>query len=336
MTSLNNLKKIIPPDQAVANKALSAGLQQVKDIFNTNTPELAAAISALESNKGLDLINDLESPLPVQIQNFWINNLGTGTGPGNTITVMDMVGTAAGNTIVSALNQAGNTLAYMQQQGYLDRLTFDGGTASNPNNGVYAVMQYCLDGSYTSFFGNVVIIPSPLPGAGTYANVDQAFATGLIPAANGIINNIASVHAVPVQDTNQAFNTAATQVSINYTNLTLAGIDIANVVNGIGDGNLLANNKSSVLSLGTSLHDVGLEVEQYGAAEFFESVANLDDISGQAVIASMREGRNIALLNAVGVLLDTQIPGVGLNPVISNNLSSGQYTVSEAAGNVVT
>lgn len=334
MDSYSRLSKILPPDQALANMALSRSLRQIKDVFNSNMPELSQAIQGLESNKGLPLVSALETPIPTETYDFWVNTFATGTGPGNTITTMDLVGTAAGNTISPALSQAGNVLQQMTDQGYLDDLVFDGGSPTNANNGVYTVMQYCLDGAYSTFLGNV-IIPAPLPGAGSYANVEAAFSTGLIPAANVIISNIASSYPDLVGNTNQAWTAAATQVSTNYVNLQNAGIDIANVVLGTSTGNLVANNKSSVLSLGASLHDIGLDVEQYGAAEFFEAVANTNNLQGQAVISCMREGRNIALLNAVGVTLDTQLSDINTNVTVSNNLSVGQYTVSEAAGNVI-
>ena len=64
MTTYNTLKKIIPPDQALANQALSRSLRQVKDIFNTDLPTLSAAVSQLESNKDLTLINDLTQGQP--------------------------------------------------------------------------------------------------------------------------------------------------------------------------------------------------------------------------------------------------------------------------------
>jgi hypothetical protein len=58
-------------------------------------------------------------------------------------------------------------------------------------------------------------------------------------------------------------------------------------------------------------------------------------VTGQAVIASMREGRNIAVLNAVGINLDTQLVDVNENTTVDNNISSAQYSASEARANIV-
>jgi len=49
----------------------------------------------------------------------------------------------------------------------------------------------------------------------------------------------------------------------------------------------------------------------------------------------MREGRNIAVLNAVGIQLDTQLVDVNANTTVANNLQDAQYTVAQARANIV-
>ena len=133
---------------------------------------------------------------------------------------------------------------------------------------------------------------------------------------------------------NDAFDAMADQLTINVTNCQAAGLDIGNIVNDISNANLVSNDASSTLSLVTSLHDIGLDVTEGGSAQWFESVANTGTVTGQAVIASMREGRNIAVLSAVGINLDTQLPDVNPNPVLANNLGNAQYSVSQAQANI--
>ena len=70
MSNYDTLKKIIPPDQALANQALSRSLRQVKDIFNTDLPTLSAAVETLESNRDLGLINALTEPIPEVVTDF--------------------------------------------------------------------------------------------------------------------------------------------------------------------------------------------------------------------------------------------------------------------------
>jgi hypothetical protein len=349
MTTYNRLKNIIPPDQALANQAISRSLRQVKQIFNADLPSLAQAVGNLETNKGLDQINALTSPFPPSVSNFWSNVFATGTGPGNTITVNDVIGTAAGNTVTQAISTTTSVIQQLNNMGALAPLTGNGGSSTSSVNGVYTVMQYTLAGAYTTSVSDggdppvityTITIPSPLPGAGTYGPsssltevLDDAF-TVLIATGNAVISNIASTYSELSSIANQATAAIAGQLAINVENSIAAGIDIGNVVNDPANANLIPNAVSSSLSLVTRLHDIGLDVSEGGSAQFFEQVANRQDLSGQAIISSMREGRNIAVLNAVGINLDTQINNFNPNIVIANNLSNSQYTVDEARANI--
>lgn len=349
MTTYNQLKKIIPPDQALANQALSRSLRQVKEIFDTDLPSLAQAVSNLESNKDLDLINSLDTPLPPAVADFWGNTFATGTGPGNTITINDVVGVAAGVTINDELPTVTSVISDLSTAGALDPLIANGGSAGSTVNGLYTQMQYCLDGAYTVVIdpGPPVIISVTIPrtayfnppvgGSVSFGSVDDAFGDptqGLIHWANVAISNIATSYSEQANVSNQSYDSMAYQLELNVTNANLAGIDIGNVVNDIANANLIPNSISTSLGIASRLHDIGLDVTEGGAAQFFEAVANTSNLPGQAVIASMREGRNIAILNAVGIELDTQLSDLNPNQTVANNLSDAQYTVSEARANI--
>ena len=341
MTTYNSLKKIIPPDQALANQALSRSLRQVKDIFRSDLPSLSAAVSQLESNKDLNLINDLSTPVPSTITAFIGNTLATGTGPGNTITTNDMIGIAAGATASTEIPVVVNVLTNLNQAGSLLPLTRDGGTSFSTNNGLYTLMQYALTGVYSDNgdIQDVTNIPNTLyyPGA-TFANVDLAFSTastGLIAVANSWISAIAANNAAAASQANQATNACAQQLVLNVNNCIAAGINIGAVVNDPANANLISNSVSTSLGLAAQLHDIGLDVTEGGAAQFFEQVANTSNRAGQSVIASMREGRNIAVLNAVGIPLDTQLVDVNPDQTVANNLQDAQYTVAQATANII-
>jgi hypothetical protein len=57
----------------------------------------------------------------------------------------------------------------------------------------------------------------------------------------------------------------------------------------------------------SSLHDIGTDVSKDGPNQLFTAMANVQQQAGQAVIASFREGRNIAALGNAGVGTDTQL-----------------------------
>ena len=342
MSNYDTLKKIIPADQALANQALSRSLRQVKDIFNTDLPTLSAAVEALESNKDLDLVNALTEPIPEVVTDFIGNTLATGTGPGNTITINDVVGVAAGVTINDELPTVTTVVSDLADIGALDPLTGNGGSSGSVNNGIYTLMSYALTGVY-SMDGNVAnstTIPNTTyySGPQTFANVDLAFSTanvGLIATANTAIANIATTYSNVVVIANDATNACAEQLNLNVINCTAAGIEIGNIVNDPANANLVSNSITTSLGLASQLHDIGLDVSQGGAAQFFEQVANANNLSGQSVIASMREGRNIAVLNAVGIQLDTQLIDVNANTTVANNLGDGQYTAAQAQANII-
>lgn len=341
MSEYDRLKKIIPPDQALANQALSRSLRQVKKIFETDLRDLSQAVSVLESNKDLDLINSLDQPLPSAVANFWANTFPTGTGAGNAITTNDVIGVAAGATINSELPVVTDVLTELDNLGQLNPLSGNGGSSGSSLNGIYTLMSYALAGAYS--MGGDVTMPTTIPATnyyagGTFADVETAFSAGggLISAANGWISNIATVNSNLAAVSNSATDAMANQLLLNQNNLILAGIDVANVVIGDwGNANIVSNQQSSSLSLVNRLHEIGLDVSEGGAAQFFEQTANMSSVTGQAVISSMREGRNIAVLNAVGITLDTQLPDVNANTPVANNLSSAQYTASQARANIV-
>lgn len=322
MSDINNLKKIIPPDQAVANKAMARSLQQVKRIFGTTSEELAAAVTTLETTAGLPLIANLTTPVPQSVVNVYQNNVGNGTGAGGAITLDDIIGTAAGVVHNDELPVAANVVTQLQSSGALDSLTANAGPSSSAS-GAYTIMQYLLQGTYTGSLDPdnplafVVTIPAGVAGSGSYGpgsrlQVQSDAMLAVINAANVRINNIVASNANLVTRANQAYTAMAQELQLNKENQAKAGIRFAE---------LEANNQSAVLSVITNLHDLGTQDSRGGAASFLENTANLATLSGQAVVASMREGRNINKMNDVGLLLDTQIT-VGADQPAANLLPS--------------
>lgn len=333
MSKYDELKKVIPPDQALANQALSRSLRQVKKIFETDLPSVATTVSVLESNKDLNLINQLEAPLPPAVANFWGNSFPTGTGAGNAITTNDVIGVAAGVTVNDQLPVVTNVVTTLTNLGALNPLTANTGLPSSPNNGIYTQMSYTLGNAY----GPSPIIPATIYWAGgSFGNIDDAFANGLIPAASAAISSIASSYSNLATQSNDATTAMANQLVTNQNNLVLAGIDVANVVTGdFANANIQSNANTTALAFTTRLQELGLDVSEGGTAQFLEQVANTSTVSGQGVIASMREGRNIAVLNAIGIQTDTQLPDVNANTSIANNLQDAQYSAAQARANIV-
>jgi hypothetical protein len=295
------LSKIIPPAQALASQAIADSLQQVKNIFQLTLPVLARTVSATETNSGLGDITALTKPVPASVAANINSTLATGTGPNGTLTLFDFMGATAGIPYTAEFTSIANTINSMQSANALYTLT-------DSTNGVYTVMQDTLNGDYTTIINPspieiTITIPPGLPGAGTYGNLDAAFSTGLIPAAANLIANVATNNASNASSMNSSFTTMAQQLSAETNNLVLAQVTF---------GDLAANSRSSIMSLGSSLHDIGTDVAPDGQNDFFTAIADTSNQYGQAIIASFREGRNIKVFDNAGIGSDTQIPATAV------------------------
>jgi hypothetical protein len=315
----SQLKKIIPPDQALANKALQAGLSQVKSIFNSTLQLTSAATLKMETNKGLNLINSLTDPLPTSVSDFYKQTYASGTGINGTILLTDVIGSAAGWVVNGAV---ANTTAILTQLTSAGSLT----TLTSGTNGVFTVMQNAINGVYgvPDGMGNVMTIPGGLPGAGTYNTYDESFTgpgspgTGLIPAAYSLIGTIVTNNSTAVANANSNWSNVAAQLALETTNLYKAGIVFADLVAGTVPNSIVSG-----------LPQYGLDTSVGGGAWYFESIADLSTIGGQAVISTMREARNQARLQNAGIETEIIVSDTVVQPQAT--LSSGQYTVAEAA-----
>lgn len=282
-TGCDQLAKIIPPDQAVATRAVVAALAQIKGIESADLPELAAAAANLETLKGLPLVQDLTQPVPDATTSYYQNSFATGTGEFGTFTINDLLGTAAGANVTGLMKQVTSTLNSIT----LTNLT-----------SIYSNMLDTVQGDYGTFAGPVTI-PSG-PAAGVYANGNDAFTTGLIPAATTIISGLISTYPVETATLNTAFNSICQQIETEGENQARAGINY-------NDG-AESDNQTSVLSFVGSLPQYGQLNSPGGPAEFLNTVADTLVLSGQAIVGALREGRNSAALNATGLNANNQVP----------------------------
>ena len=280
MDGYRTLRNIIPPDQALANKALSVSLMQITNITNMTLPQLAKAYGAVQLNTGLPAIENQTTPVTPVATNYFTtqSGLATGTGPNNTLLLTDVIGSATGAGIVAPLSNTTNTLTTLTTQGTLTTLT-----------SIYVTMLAVVNGNYGT---NPVVIPIGQPAAGTYASQNLAFTTGLIPAA---YTEIAAIIASKPNETT-AMTKEFTEIAIH-----IVGERYYQVKAGLDIGNLTANSQTSVMSLIGSLPQYGKNIAAGGSAEFLTAVADISTPGGQAVIATMNEGRSRTELVANGV-----------------------------------
>jgi len=100
--------------------------------------------------------------------------------------------------------------------------------------------------------------------------------------------------------------------------------------------NLIPNNSPTVYSVINSLPSYGRQTEQGGLAQFWEGVANISTFTGQAVVATLREGINQSLLGNAGVQTNAVVPSDPNPPVAQANLIPSTYTAQQAAILIIT
>ena len=334
MIAYDRLSQIIPSDQALAAKALATSLQQISGVPNMTLPVLANAVVNLQTTNNLPLISALTQAVPTSVSNYLANIADTA---GNSVVVCDVLGIAAGYQVtdyfLSTVSTFANTnIAYLTT--------------------VYQTMNSVVGNVYGDPVNGPVIIPGGQPAAGTYyANIgnvgnvsnvvlssaaDSAFTgtggdtpptgPGLLPVATNAIVSIATTSSAQVSTLNSYFTSMAAQVTQEKNLQSKAQIDFAN---------LIPNNSPTVYSLVYNLPSYGVQTEAGGMAQFWEGVANISTFTGQAVVATLREGVNLALLGNAGIRTNTLVPSDPNPPLAQANLIPSTYTAAQAANAVV-
>jgi hypothetical protein len=322
MSTYNQLKNIVPADQALASKALQAGLEQVKNIRDTTLPAVSDAAVGLETTKGLDGISDLTAPLPANVIAYFQTQFYNGSGPFGTLYLTDVIGTPTGCIVSPSLQSVSSTLNTMTVEGDFATLT--------GNQQVYATMETAISGVWTADDpmnpGNFyTTIPGGWVASGTYGpansageSIQDAFTSGLTPAMVSVVGVIVAANPVQVANTTSAFGNICVSLITENTNLNLADVQFAN---------LLAN--QAPWSLVYGLASDGLDTTEGGSAYVLQSLANLTTQGGQAIIATMREARNQARLSTAGLETDITVSDTGPTP--QADLGRGEYTAAEAS-----
>ena len=269
----------------------------------------------IETLKNLTLIENQSQPLSDSVKDFYLDTYAGGTGPDGTYLITDFFGTAAGVPGTGSLTTVINILNARLADGTLSNLAQ-----------IYLVMKNVVSGVYGDPVVGPVVIPSGLPGAGTYTGTmsespaEQAFLV-LVPLAQTAITTAATAMGTDTTALNNAFVGMATHVTKEVQNQTKATIDLAE---------LATDDQASVMALTTSFTSLGTDVAVGQAAQFFESVADINSVPGQAIVGAMREGRNQVQLSSVGINGYDIVPDQPEIPPPAASLLNSSYTVNEA------
>ena len=329
-----DLGKVIPPAQAVSNKAVQVALEQITNITNTTLPVLAATIntaprtpwnintSYLADNLVADApaVNGLAQLSPdtvfyraqqdvpagtnINDTNYW---LPTTAGCGlSTMSGLPLIQAQTSAIDPSVASYFSNSLA--TGAGPSGTITTCNviGTAIDSGN---IAAQLAIA---TSAMANIVTLD-----ASNIANINSAY-LAIAGAANATVV-VANITRANGNITN-IYNNANTQVVANVATLNTAWSAIANVLStektyqtsaGIDYTNLQSGEKVSTMSFVQQLPIYGTQTSSCGPAYFLGQVANTSVLGGQAVVGAMREGKNNQCLGEARLNVDT-IPSATL------------------------
>ena len=227
----------------------------------------------METLKGLPLVEDVTKPVPDTVTTYYKDTFAKGTGEFGTFTMQDFLGSATGTVTKNSMQNIVATLRNMN----ISALTT-----------LYNQMLLTVQGVYNDpMYPPQIIIPSG-PAAGTYANGNTAFTSGLIPAANSLISSLISTYPSSTTSLNNSTNAICEQYVYEYTNQTKAGLTFADLVSG---------SQQSTISFTSGLASAGLDTQIGGQSSYLSSVANSATEPGQAILGSLREGRNNTLMD---------------------------------------
>ena len=332
MITLDRLQQIIPADQALANKALSIALSQVSGITNTPLPTFAAAVKSVETTKNLPAISSLPTAVPPNVANYYTSTLAVGSGANGDVMITDILGLAAGWIATDAFTQTVKIFATMD----LTKLTQ-----------VYNTMYHAMNGDYGPTDSGPLVIPAGLPCHGTYIgtevdtpnpNPPPDNLVGYDPTAISLamaclfgsaaseIANLESAYPSQTLQLNTLWNSMAHQVAQENSLQSLIKLNFSN---------LTANDKNSIYGFLYSLPTYGRQTEVGGVTWFIENMADLTTFGGQAIVASLREGRNQVALSSTGIYTNSSIPADPIPPPPTAPLIPSSYSSSEAAAVVI-
>ena len=269
--------------------------------------ETAAYSQKLGTLKGLDLVANTTTPVPAAVAAYYQNTLAKGSGPNGTYLTTDFFGSAAGIPYNNYLASVTSTISAQLAAGTLTTL-----------DTVYSYMVNLIIDVYG--LPGAIALPAPYNTGNPYASYDAALAV-LITAADAAIGTAITAMGTATATLNTAWTEMTTHSANEATFQTQASINYAT---------LTAGAQLPITAFIPALAGYGQETQTGMAAQFLESIANTANQSGQAMVGALREGRNTAGINAVGLKADNDVPQLPNAVPPQATLSGSEYTPAEA------
>lgn len=311
----DELGKIIPQADAVANKAIQVALQQIPAIANSTLPALAETARGFTDQPWNPaqpyLVNDLvanEEPVPEFYRAQ--QDVPAGIDIGNTSywlpTSLDGLSTLAGLPLVQ-------DLVTPVPAAVTSFFSNNVATGSGPEGTITTcdVLGTAIDyNNIAATFNTATATITALDGAGTLNALKATYAAMLtaandaamiadIATANTDISNVIAAAAGSTATLNTAFVTIAQSISDEKSLQTRAGINYFELPPG---------EQVSVMAFVQNLAGYAQLTADCEAAEFLEQIADTSIVGGQALIGAMREARNKQVIQDSNLFMFNNVP----------------------------
>jgi len=289
----------MPDDLAKTNYAFILSLGQIKGIINSTPQQIGVTASTIENNDGLALTGNLTEALPAATIEFFLEEMGGGTGPDDTFYLTDIVGTPAGIPHVENIATMNNNIIMFQTAGDLDDIAE-----------ILLVMRNVVNGVYDTVNDGEVDIPAGNPAEGLWPSRNAAI-NELIDELQTAASALITLYPTETTDATSAFNGSISSIKLELLQLWATEIKFrttyvpAYQTNSASQDGLPAD-KKTVIAFAESLHSFGKKTDKRNIAEILEATAT-DTLGGNAIIAAMREGRNLDKLSESGIMSDNLI-----------------------------
>lgn len=296
---------VLPKDQIDAAYAVRESLLQVRNITQISATGLIDVTRKLESNFGLDVVNNLSVPVPSNVQSFYDNEFAQGTGVAGRYYIADGVGTPAGivhnDELPVAINHL-KSIDFSEVITLLDDLKIFFTDAYN-NDSSRPLGEYCDESDPIGFPGeqsrvtNTATLPAPIgTTVSTYTAGVQAYAAEITPILDALLTE------TPYPNGYSPFVKMAEQMKRELGMFEKAEI--------VFEGQ--RTSPRVLQGLMDRLHTMGKENAKLGPAELLDKLAIRkshpwvpnEALTGESIIGSLREGRNIDNLAKVGIGID--------------------------------
>lgn len=299
-----SLRSILPPDIAAANSALARSLGQITNISSVQVEEFASELQELETLKDIDTIETKDTLVDQDVEDVWLDNdlpIPLGSGPDGSLLLADMIGIVSGYNIAAPLTQNSELFSELETSGAFDVFT-NTGSSSDPSIGFFQVIEYLLNGNYTNQAGDggalTTVIPAGVKGEGNYSGstqeeqISNAWFEGVLPelvaATKQVVTDNPETAEIIIRNSNRWQHQLARE-TINRGRLLEP------------DFYELPHSRQDALQFAQQLPRWGNQTTIGGAGQILEGIADRSNRGGQAMIAAMREGRNVQRLESVGV-----------------------------------